>query len=361
MINGPKNTAPRRGSVLIYTMVLMITLTGFGSLAVDYARVQMVKTQLLTAVDAATRAGATGFSVSTDEAIRRAVAAGGKCKVDGSFLIVDQADIQVGTWDVGTRRFTRANAASYATATAIRIVGKRISSRGTHVRMSLAKLLGYAAHDVQREAIAVYTPGLNMNQSVQATANPFLSGMPTGTVASLHNPHNSPDFAGDAVNARQSPVVAPFGVSDGQTITFDTIGGTARHDPNLAYYQPDGDLRDIGHNTNGSEHGISDMHCPINALVGVFMSDDQPDRSMTPSSLDFSTAASRDFSTLKPQLKQLFFIGDGMDSHRNHQNFIAPAGATRLFLATWDFYEWNNNAGVRIVQINRPGGVKTVK
>ena len=40
---------------------------------------------------------------------------------------------------------------------------------------------------------------------------------------------------------------------------------------------------------------------------------------------------------------------------------FAPEGATRLMLATWDFYEWNNNAGYRIVKINRPQQVITVK
>jgi hypothetical protein len=43
------------------------------------------------------------------------------------------------------------------------------------------------------------------------------------------------------------------------------------------------------------------------------------------------------------------------------QNFVVPAGATRLYLASWDFYEWNNNAGYRNVRISRPGRLVTVK
>ena len=38
------------------------------------------------------------------------------------------------------------------------------------------------------------------------------------------------------------------------------------------------------------------------------------------------------------------------------QKFRAPEGATRLYLATWDFYEWNNNAGERTVKIERAAG-----
>ena len=362
MSNGIKNTAPRRGAVLVYSIILMSALTAMGSLAIDYARVQIVKNQMLTAADSAVRAGASGFAVSTDEAIARAVVAAGKCKVDGAYLVLDPAfDIQVGTWNTATRTFTQANAGNYHTANTIRVIARKLSSRGTHVRMTFAKMLGYATHDVQKETIATFTSSLNMNQTVQGTANPFLSGMPTGSVASLYNPHNSPDYAGTTANPMQSPIVAPMSISAGQVITFDTIGGTVRHDPSLAFYQPDGQLSDIGHNTNNAENGISDMNCPINALVGVFLSDDQPNLSMTPAKLDFSTAGSRDFSTLKPALKQTFFIGDGLDSHGVHQNFVAPPGATRLFLATWDFFEWNNNAGNRVTKITRPGGIVIVK
>ena len=46
--------------------------------------------------------------------------------------------------------------------------------------------------------------------------------------------------------------------------------------------------------------------------------------------LDFSTAASRDFSTLSPQLKQVFFIGDGLDSSGSLQTFVVPRGSNLL-------------------------------
>jgi hypothetical protein len=103
------------------------------------------------------------------------------------------------------------------------------------------------------------------------------------------------------------------------------------------------------------------MTAPINALVGVYLGDDQPNFSAPPRSLDFSTSLSRDFTTLQPELKQLFFIGDGLNSQGIKQQFIAPAGATRLFLATWDFFEWNNNAGYRNIRVNRPERIITVK
>ena len=48
----------------------------------------------------------------------------------------------------------------------------------------------------------------------------------------------------------------------------------------------------------------------------------------------------------------MFFIGNGLtgdtaagDLGGQVQQFVVPAGATRLFLGTSDGYEWNNNGG----------------
>jgi hypothetical protein len=357
-----RQPAPRRGTVLVYSIIMLTALTGFSSLGVDWGRVQLVKNQLRTAVDAAARAGASGLAIDPSTALARARATASANKADGVAVDLDaMLDVELGTWNSTSRHFTRLTGAAQSSANAIRVIARRTAARGNGIHMTFAHLLGHASHDVQVEATAVYEAGLNVNQNVLGTANPFLSGMPAGTAASLNNPHNSPDYAGTPLNPRQSPMAVPMPVTEGQAMNFDSISGDVRHDPNLAYYSPDGQLSDIGHNTAGAEHGISDMNCPINALVGVFLTDDQPDATLTPRSLDFSTGASRDFHDLRPQLKQLFFIGDGLDSNGNHQNFIAPAGATRLFLATWDFYEWNNNAGSRTVTISRPGRIVIVK
>ena len=97
--------------------------------------------------------------------------------------------------------------------------------------LTFAGIVGKRSFDVTAESIVVVVPAINVNQNVPATANPFLAGMPKGSVASLHNPHNSPDYAGDASNWKQSPIVVPgLPLVEGQTLTFDSISGTARHD-----------------------------------------------------------------------------------------------------------------------------------
>ena len=103
-----------------------------------------------------------------------------------------------------------------------------------------------------------------------------------------------------------------------------------------------------------SNNGISGATWPINALVGVFLDASQPSLSAAPASLDFTSTS---FTTLSPQLRQAFFIGDGLTGTGTGttQTFIVPAGATRLFLGTSDGFGWFNNSGSFAVTVTAGG------
>lgn len=353
----------RRGVSMVYTSMMLVTLFAFSSLAVDMGRVQVAKTELRRAVDAAARYGATGLDLDAATAISRATVSIADNKVDGgSHTLVTAQDVRLGKWDTATRKFTVLTGSDRDNANAIEVTGRRLKSRGNAIPLTFARLLGIDTCNINNvPATAMVIKSVKVDQYIPATANPFLAGMPKGSSASLNNPHNSPDYAGDGKNPRQSPMQVNMGLFEGMKLNFDSISGDARHDPNLDYFAPDGELADIGNNTNGSENGISDLVAPINALVGVFVSDDQPNKTSAPERLDFSNSTSRDFNTLQPKLKQLFFIGDGLTSKGETQQFVVPKGATRLYLATWDFFEWNNNAGSRNVKVYRPAQVVLVK
>ena len=103
-------------------------------------------------------------------------------------------------------------------------------------------------------------------------------------------------------------------------------------------------------NTSGSSvisslGGISGYIGTQGALAGVFLDSSVPSAGPAPATLDFSTPASRDFTTISPGLGQVFFIGDGQTSGAVAQQFIAPAGATRLFLGIPDAFGFNGGPG----------------
>ncbi|MCP3888515.1 MAG: PEP-CTERM sorting domain-containing protein [Desulfobulbaceae bacterium] len=108
---------------------------------------------------------------------------------------------------------------------------------------------------------------------------------------------------------------------------FNGFGGTI--------YGPDGNGLP-GDSTLGSFGGISGYKGTQGALAGVFLDDSIPNGA-APASLDFSlTGLGIEFTTLSPDLQQVFFIGDGVTSGNIFQEFTAPTGATRVFFGVTD-------------------------
>jgi hypothetical protein len=178
--------------------------------------------------------------------------------------------------------------------------------------------------------------------TVPGGSNPFLAGMPNGSTC----------CSGDAAPA-QSPVFAAFIATPGLSFTF-SVTGSVDHTGATPTLSPDGS----GLSSTPSNNGIAGANWPIDALVGVFLDASQPDSSAAPSSLDFTTT---NFTTLSPGLKQAFFIGDGLTGTGSGtvQTFIAPPGATRLFLGTSDGFGWFNNTGSFLVGVGLGGPAPT--
>lgn len=365
----------RKGAVLIWATVAMTAFVGMVSLGVEWGHVQLVKTELQATADGAARAGAGSLSTGSPNARKAAQYVAGQNLADGTTVDLKNADVEIGYWDTRLLRFTPLSGQSQLNANAVHVIARREQSRGNAVQLPFTAVLNKNSQNVKAESVAMLIPAINVDENVRAQANPFLAGTKKGTVASPINPHHNPDYAGDNIDPRNSPTAVNGlgGLAEGMALNFDSISGTARHDPNMAYFNPDGEIADIGHNNVTTsdansklnrmfnENGIADAWVPINSLVGIFMDDSDPTTTPAPANLDFRSDASREFTELKPQLKQVFFIGDGSTKDGLKQNFIVPKGATRLFLATWDFYEWNNNAGVREVKVSRPQQIITVK
>lgn len=91
--------------------------------------------------------------------------------------------------------------------------------------------------------------------------------------------------------------------------------------------------------------GISGYRGTQGALVGVFLDNSIPNGT-APATLDFSNAGlGVNFLSLTPGLGQIFFIGNGVTSANVFQQFVAPVGATRLFLGVPDGFAFNGPPG----------------
>jgi Ca-activated chloride channel family protein len=117
----------RRGAMLVLIAVCLPLLIIMAAFAVDVAWMQLSRTELRTATDAAARAGAKELSMaqSTTSARTRAKAAAKRNLVAGSPLVLTDADIQIGksVQSGPNTRFTFSNGG--AKPNAVRIIGKK--------------------------------------------------------------------------------------------------------------------------------------------------------------------------------------------------------------------------------------------
>jgi hypothetical protein len=315
-----------------------------------------VRTELQRLTDATARHAAGGIASNSAVARSRALQAAGDNKVDGAAYVLANSNVTLGRWNSNNKTFTPLND-NDDNVNAIRIRATRTAAEGNGVPLIFARVIGRQFADVRVETIAMLNPSIDINTFIKSTDNPYLAGMPSGTLANVGNPANNPDRA---PQQRPNPI-SGVNLVPGEALTFDNITGTANNFQTNVEFNPDGNFNWIIQNWSGAEHGKSDLRAPINCVVGVFLSDAQPNLSPAPPMLNFSTVASRDFVELKPQLKQLFFIGDGRRDNGELQRFVVPEGATRLFICNWDGWEWNNNIGGRNLSVRKIGNVALVK
>lgn len=156
-----------------------------------------------------------------------------------------------------------------------------------------------------------------------STVDIFLASQPNGTSVSGY-------FGSDT-----APANAPlkFTTTGGATLTFAASGSTSVDA--TCFAGPDGGCySDISFFSPAPASGT--FKGPGTALVGVFLDASVFDVSTGPASLDYTIAANRSLLTYAPTLGQIFFIGDGLTDTNAVQQFTAPGGATRLFLAVSD-------------------------
>ena len=185
--------------------------------------------------------------------------------------------------------------------------------------------------------IFITMPAHGITVNVPGTSDPWLAGMPDGSLSNVGTPE-PPDVA-----PAQSPVLVG-GIVPGIQLNWSATGS-------VGYYVGDAGVGPDGGSwsgTHGAENGISDTSwVRIGSLLGVFLGPEQPDLNPAPAGLgiDFSLPANSNYLMLAPGLKQVFFMGDGVTDGGVAQTIVAPPGATRLFLGTFDTYGWANNPG----------------
>lgn len=164
---------------LVYLVVVFPVLVGFASFGVDYARVQLVKTQLMVAAEAAARAAANQLPNGVTAVQNAAVLWGGYNSADGSAVSINStSDVVFGTWSTSTRTFTVLTGSSRSSANAVQVTARCTASRNTGVPLLFAGILGQNFCEASESCIAMSNTGTSLNyasgfsgDSSQFTAN----------------------------------------------------------------------------------------------------------------------------------------------------------------------------------------------
>lgn len=178
---------------------------------------------------------------------------------------------------------------------------------------------------------------LIVDVTVDGTDSVFLAGY-TGAAPTALNAVHVRHPGGTPENVFETlPPMLTVAAGDVIRLLDPAIGGVNFFNGNgPPFFGPDGG------NTSGSNlqsfGGISAYTGPTGPLAGVFLSDADPTGGVAPGSINFvgPGGVGLDFPSLSPALGQVFYIGDGQTGGGVMQTFIAPTGATRLFLGIPD-------------------------
>jgi hypothetical protein len=197
-------------------------------------------------------------------------------------------------------------------------------------------------------AVGLFSCAFAQAITVPGSANPNLAGRSAGYSC----------CSGDTAPAQSPTEVTGVSFAPGDSLAFSVRGQVSYVPVVLPGNNPDGN--EPGSLTNYGDGISAPISVRYNALYGVFLTAATPTGSATPAQLNFS--AGLNFTALAPGVGQIFFIGDGLTSDTNlndfsgtAQSFLVPVAATRLFLGTGDGVGWYNNSGsfdvsVKVVQ-----------
>jgi hypothetical protein len=139
----------------------MVALGLLLSLAVDYGRAQVAKTELMRAADAAARAAAANVPADLTAARATASQFAALNSADGSAVNLLDSDIVFGSWDPATKTFTALNGVALANANAVQVTARRSTATGNAVPLMLASLFGRGSCDVHATVVAISAKGPN--------------------------------------------------------------------------------------------------------------------------------------------------------------------------------------------------------
>ena len=143
----------RRGAVVVFVAISLVTLLLCASLAIDVGYICALTAEAQNNADAAALAGASALKESTSDFRARALDVLARNQATQGFQSLDDQIIEAGRWDKATMTFSSLPDSQSASANAVRVRSVRAD-----VPLFFASVMGHDVTTVQREAVALVTP-----------------------------------------------------------------------------------------------------------------------------------------------------------------------------------------------------------
>ena len=95
-----------RGAIVVLAAISLVIAVGFLAFSIDFGYIVVTESELQNAADAGAMSGARALSDGREAAIAAAKTWAGKNIAAGEAVVVADADVEIGLWNVDTATFT---------------------------------------------------------------------------------------------------------------------------------------------------------------------------------------------------------------------------------------------------------------
>jgi uncharacterized membrane protein len=145
----------RRGIVLPFAALLLAATMAFVAFSIDWGYIVLTESELQTAADSAALAAVRALPTSRNAAVIAAETWAAKNRAaKAPVSLVSAEDVEIGAWDESTSTFTPLPISSMMSPDAVKVTCRRLTSRGTGLKLFFAATFGTKSTDVKVSAVA---------------------------------------------------------------------------------------------------------------------------------------------------------------------------------------------------------------
>lgn len=157
----PRGRSKGEGAVdTLRSLLLLAALVGFLGLVTDQGHLYVVRSTLRNATYSASLAAAANLRYGPEEARGQAQLQAQRYAIGGIPVTLASEDIEIGVYDMQTKRFTVLAPGEEANANSVRVTAQRPQVRNNFIALFFMRLMGQPTLNVRSVSVVYYAPSL---------------------------------------------------------------------------------------------------------------------------------------------------------------------------------------------------------